>query len=52
MTRTPAERDWRLLLGIYRPGEIAAMKRGGSGYLGHRIGVTSRGDWMFFVAGD
>ena len=48
----PTERDWRLLVGIYGAAEIAAMKRAGSGYGGHRIGITPRGDWMFFVAGD
>jgi hypothetical protein len=32
--------------------QIERIRRGGSGYLGYRIGITPTGDWQFFVAGD
>jgi hypothetical protein len=50
--RRPKERDWRALRTLYTERQIAAMRRGGIGYLGYRAGFTASGDWQFFVAGD
>lgn len=38
--------------GLYTAAELDAMRRGGSGYLGYRAGITAAGEWTFFVAGD
>ena len=48
----PTERDWKALRTLYTPKQIDAMKRGGTGYLGYRAGITASGDWQYFVAGD
>ena len=46
------ERDWRALRTLYTPQQIDRMRRGGTGYLGYRVGITPSGDWQYFVAGD
>lgn len=38
--------------GLFTDAELDAMREGGSGYLGYRVGITAEGDWLFFVAGD
>ena len=48
----PSERDWQALRTLYTAQQIERMRRGGTGYLGYRIGITPKGDWQFFVAGD
>ena len=48
----PTERDWRALRTLYTAAQIERMKRGGTGYLGYRVGITAGGDWQYFVAGD
>ena len=48
----PTERDWRALRTLYTAAQIERMKRGGTGYLGYRVGITPQGDWQYFVAGD
>ena len=48
----PSEGDWRALGTLYPRAQIERMRRGGSGYLGYRVGITRNGDWQFFVAGD
>ena len=45
-------RDWQALRTLYTQAQIAAMRRGGSGYLGYRVGITPQGDWQYFIAGD
>jgi hypothetical protein len=49
---THAERDWKALAGVYPDQQLQAMREGGSGYLGLRLGITSQGDWQLAVAGD
>jgi hypothetical protein len=44
--------DWRQLRTLYTAAQIERMRRGGSGYLGYRVGITPAGDWQFFIAGD
>lgn len=39
------------LRGIYGDEAFRRFERFGS-YLGHRIGITASGDWIFFIAGD
>ena len=48
----PTTRDWQALRPLYTQAQIDAMRRGGSGYLGYRVGITPAGDWQYFVAGD
>lgn len=47
------DQDWSALraAGLYTPEELDSMRQSGS-YLGYRAGITSEGDWIFFVAGD
>lgn len=47
----PSDADWEEVGELYTEEEIAAMKEFG-GYIGYRVGTTSVGDWVFFVAGD
>jgi len=49
---TNAEKDWKALAGVYPEAQLQAMKEGGSGYLGLRLGITSKGDWQLAVSGD
>lgn len=44
--------DWRALRALYPAAQLERMRRGGTGYVGYRIGITPAGDWQFFVAGD
>jgi hypothetical protein len=44
--------DWRQLRTLYSAAQIQRMRRGGSGYLGYRVGIKPNGDWQFFIAGD
>jgi hypothetical protein len=48
----PSARDWRVLRALYPQAQIDAMRRGGTGYLGYRVGITPAGDWQYFIAGD
>ena len=48
----PSATDWNALRILYPRAQIDAMRRGGSGYLGYRVGITPAGDWQYFVAGD
>jgi hypothetical protein len=43
--------DWKLLYGIYSPSDVARWRRTGE-YFGLRVGITARGNWLFFVGGD
>ncbi len=36
---------------LYGPQDFDRFARAGS-YVGHRVGITAEGDWLFFVAGD
>jgi hypothetical protein len=45
-------RDWAELRTLYTPTQLERMRRGGTGYLGYRVGITPSGDWQFFIAGD
>jgi hypothetical protein len=53
-TEKPKAADWNALVraGVYTRAEVERMRRGGNVYLGYRVGITPRGDWQFFVAGD
>ncbi len=46
------EQDWSALRAaeLYTPEQLDSMRQSGA-YLGYR-GITSEGDWIFFVAGD
>ena len=48
----PTAADWRALRAVYPQKVIDRMRRAGSGYIGHRVAITRRGDWLYFVAGD
>jgi hypothetical protein len=48
---TPRAADWKALERIYPKAQVEAWRRGGV-YYGYRAGITPRGDWLFFVAGD
>jgi hypothetical protein len=47
----PSEDDWKAVEREFGR-ETAEGWRGPEGYLGPRIGITARGDWIFYVAGD
>jgi len=47
----PSDADWDEVNELYTEEEIASMKEFG-GYVGYRVGMTTDGDWVFFVAGD
>lgn len=48
----PAAWDEAVAAGLLTKDQAAAMRRNGSGYLGWRIGISDRGEWHFFIAGD
>ena len=48
----PSASDWRAVRILYPQPQIDAMRRGGTGYLGYRVGITPAGDWQYFIAGD
>lgn len=47
----PTDQDWAAAERLHAPAEIAAMRRAGA-YAGYRVGISSTGHWLFFVAGD
>jgi hypothetical protein len=47
----PSNEDWNALRGIYTPEEIRTNKTFGH-YLLYRAGITEKGDWIYYVAGD
>ena len=49
---TNAEKDWKAVTGVYPEAQVKAMREGGTGYLGLRLGITSKGDWQLAVSGD
>ncbi len=50
--KDPAAWDEAVAAGLLTKDQAARMRRDGSGYLGWRIGVSDRGEWDFFIAGD
>lgn len=48
----PTARDWHAVRALYSQAQIDSMRRGGTGYLGYRVGITPAGDWQYFIAGD
>lgn len=46
--------DWDAVVdaGLVTAAEAQRMREEFGGYLGHRVGITSDGEWVFFVAGD
>jgi hypothetical protein len=50
-TDEPTAADWEALDGLYPQAQLDAMRQSGS-FLGYRVGITSAGDWIFYVAGD
>jgi hypothetical protein len=53
-TTKPTAADWERLVsaGVYTRTEVNRMRHSGNVYYGYRVGITPRGDWQFFVAGD
>jgi hypothetical protein len=53
-TTKPKAAAWNTLVraGVYTRAEVDRMRRGGNVYYGYRVGITPKGDWQFFVAGD
>ncbi|WP_240360646.1 hypothetical protein [Pyxidicoccus caerfyrddinensis] len=49
---TGAEKDWQAVVGVYPEKQLRAMKEGGTGYLGLRVGISAKGDWQLAVSGD
>ena len=49
---TGAEKDWKAVVGVYPEKQLQAMKEGGTGYLGLRVGISAKGDWQLAVSGD
>ena len=45
------DEDWEALEAVFTEEEIAQWRRFGA-YIGYRVGITSAGDWAFYVAGD
>ncbi len=43
--------DRQALLAVYTQGDLDDFEAAGT-YLGHRVGITESGDWIFFVSGD
>lgn len=50
--RPEDDEAWEAVAGIYPPDQLERWRTGGSGYLGHRVGIDPDGTWRFFVAGD
>jgi hypothetical protein len=52
----PSDRDWAELERIYPKEQVEKMKedtaRFGIGYLAWRAGITTSGDWIYFIEGD
>lgn len=49
---TNADKDWQAVVGVYPEKQVQAMKAGGTGYLGLRVGISAKGDWQLAVSGD
>jgi hypothetical protein len=49
---THADKDWGALSDVYPEAQVRAMRQGGTGYLGLRLGISTKGDWQLAVAGD
>ena len=49
---SPTAADWRALRAVYPQRLIDRMRRARSGYIGHRVGITRGGDWLYFIGGD
>ncbi|MFP2903755.1 hypothetical protein ACLESD_01520 [Pyxidicoccus sp. 3LFB2] len=49
---TGSEKDWKAVSGVYPEAQLRAMKEGGSGYLGLRLGISAKGDWQLAGSGD
>lgn len=47
----PSEADWDELESVYPAAKVEEFRRHGS-YLGYRLAITGKGDWVYFVAGD
>lgn len=47
----PTVEDWEALRELYTVEEIQAFREFG-GYAGLRVGISSEGEWQYFVAGD
>jgi hypothetical protein len=47
----PSAADWKALERVYPKTQVASWRRAHQ-YLGLRAGISARGDWLFFVAGD
>jgi hypothetical protein len=48
----PKPSDWQAVRALYTQKQIDAMRKGGIGYIGYRVGIKPNGDWIYFVAGD
>ncbi|WP_240359331.1 hypothetical protein [Pyxidicoccus trucidator] len=48
---TVTEKNWQALSGVYPEEQLREMKKEG-GYLGLRLAISAKGDWLFAVAGD
>jgi hypothetical protein len=49
---TPAQLQEIAATGLYPLATLQEWVDAGAGYLGYRLVVSDRGDWMAFVAGD
>ena len=47
----PSDDDWRAVEEEFGVRQVEGW-RAPEGYLGPRVGISSRGDWLFYVAGD
>lgn len=52
VTGLESEADWKSLRGLYPEEQLRNMREVGSGYLGLRVGISSKGDWQYAIAGD
>src|SRR5204863_1259499 len=48
----PDQADWNALLAVYSRAEVNRFRKSEIGYYGYRAGISPKGDWRFFVAGD
>jgi hypothetical protein len=46
----PSPAHWQALSGLYSADAIAHFKK--VGYLGYRLGIGQRGEWIYFTQGD
>ncbi len=52
ITGLDSEADWKAVEGLYSAQELKTMRELGSGYLGMRLAISSRGDWQYAIEGD